>query len=93
VQRRSKHNKRSVLRLLRAIPLDEMAHGMRRLLTSGLAGDVTREAIELADLRQPDHIGPTMAARAVGGLEDPDVIAASLAALYSDLASELDQRP
>lgn len=84
-----------VLRLLRAIPLDEMTHGMRRLLASSLAGDITREAIELADglFRQPDHTGPRMAARAVGGLEDPDVIAASLAALYTDVADELRQRP
>ena len=84
-----------VLRLLRAIALDEMARGMRRLLASDLADDVTRQAIELADglLRQPDHIGPTMAARAVGGLEDPDVIAASLAALYTDVANDLRQRP
>jgi len=84
-----------VLRLLRAIALDEMARGMRRLLASDLADDVTRRAIELADglLRQPDHIGPTMAARAVGGLEDPDVIAASLAALYTDVANDLRQRP
>lgn len=84
-----------VLRLLRAIPLDEMAHGMQQLLASDLAGDVTREAIQLADgmLRQPDHTGPVMAARAAGGLEDPDVIAASLAALYNDVADELGRRP
>lgn len=50
-------------------------------------------ALELAYglLRRPDHIGARMAVRAVGGLEDPDVIAASLAALCTDVANELRQ--
>jgi hypothetical protein len=83
-----------VLRLLRAVALDDLIGGMHTLLDSDLAGDVTHEALDLADdlLRQPDHAGPQMAARAAGGLEDPDVIAASLAALYTDLATALSTK-
>jgi hypothetical protein len=83
-----------VLRLLRAVALDHLVSGMRRLLDSDLARDVTHEALDLADalLRGPDHAGPQMAARAAGGLEDPDAIAASLAALYADLATALNTR-
>jgi hypothetical protein len=80
-----------VLRLLRVVALDDLIGGMHRLLDSDLAGDVTREALDLANdlLRRPDQTGPQMAARAAGGLEDPDAIAASLAVLYTDLATAL----
>jgi len=82
-----------VLRLLRAVPLDRLVGGMHRLLDSELAGGVTFEALDLADglLRQPHDAGPRMAARAAGGFEDAEAVAASLAALYSDLASVLRQ--
>ncbi|CAN5774578.1 hypothetical protein BH23ACT10_BH23ACT10_17860 [soil metagenome] len=77
-----------VLRLLRAIPLDELTQRTRDLLASDLAGDVTRTALGYGNelLGQPEQPWAQMAARAVAGLEDPDIIAASLAALFSDLA-------
>jgi hypothetical protein len=83
-----------VLRLLRAVALGDLIDGMQRLLDSDLAGDVAHEALDLADslMRLPEHAAPRMAARAAGGLEDPDVIAASLAALYTDLATALDAK-
>jgi hypothetical protein len=81
-----------VLRLLRAIPFDEMARGMRRLLASDLAVDVTRQAIEFADglLGQPDDIGPRMAARARSAASRiPPSSQRHSAALYTDVANEL----
>lgn len=77
-----------VLRLLRAVPTDRLAKGLRRLLDSEVARDVTAEALDLAAelLARPDSPGPQMAARAVGGLEDADVVATSLAMLWSDLS-------
>ena len=49
---------------------------------------MTTEALTLAPelLARPDSPGPLMAAQAAGGLEDPDVVAASLATLWSDLS-------
>lgn len=67
-------------------------------LDVSVAGDVTREATNSptvcsASPIQPDQIDPTMAARAVSGLVKPDVIAAALATLYTDVADEVGQRP
>ena len=57
------------------------------LLTSGVATDVTREAIDLLPVifggRNTE--GVAMAVRAFGPLEDPDIIAASLVALVDDV--------
>ena len=79
-----------VLRLLRAIPTDTLVDGLRRLLDSAVARDVTTEALSLAAslLARPDSPGAQMAAQAAGGLEDPDVVAASLATLWSYLSKE-----
>ncbi len=57
------------------------------LLTSGVATDVIREAIDLLPVifggRNTE--GVAMAVRAFGPLEDPDIIAASLVALVDDV--------
>lgn len=81
-----------VLRLLRAIPTDTLVDGLRRLLDFAVARDVTTEALTLAAelLARPDSRGPQMAAQAAGGLEDPDVIAGSLATLWRDLSHAQD---
>lgn len=78
-----------VLRLLRVVPTRTLVDGLRRLLDSEVASDVTTEALDLAAelLAHPDSPGPRMAARAAGGLEDADVVAGSLAALWSDLSA------
>lgn len=83
-----------VLRLLRAVPTAQLADGLRGLLDSDVARAVTTEALALAVelLARPDSPGPRMAAQAAGGLEDPDVVANSLATLWSDLSKELDRR-
>jgi hypothetical protein len=77
-----------VLRLLRAVPTHRLDARLRRLLDSEVAREVTTEALTLAAglLARPDSPGPLMAAQAAGGLEDPDVVAASLATLWSDLS-------
>jgi hypothetical protein len=81
-----------VLRLLRVVRTDSLVYGLRGLLDSELARDVTTEALDLAAelMAQADSPAPRMAAQAAGGLEDPDIIAASLATLWSDLSQELD---
>jgi hypothetical protein len=83
-----------VLRILRAIPTARLTERLQRLLDSGIARGVTIEALTLSDglLGQVGSPGPQMAARASGGLEDPDVVAASLAALWSDLSEQLEAR-
>lgn len=57
-----------VLRLLRAVPTDDLVHGVRRLMASGTAGEVTNEALESALdlLGRPDAPSSIMAARAAG---------------------------
>jgi hypothetical protein len=79
-----------VLRLLRAIPTNTMAVGLRRLAATETAGEVTGEAIELAGtlLANADAPGAQMAARAAGDLEDPLTVAMSLAALAGDLITD-----
>lgn len=81
-----------VLRLLRAVRTEELAGALQRLLEADVARDVTVEALSLAAhlLAGPAAAGPQMAARAAGGLEDPAVVAASLAALWWDLTTALD---
>lgn len=81
-----------LLRLLRSIPLRTLVEGLTRLRSDDLARDVTLEASSLAR----DLFGTTsapgceMAARAVAGLDDPDVVAASLVVLVTDLLDALE---
>ena len=76
-----------VLRLLQAIPTRDLASTFTRLLDTGLANDVTREALTaLKDLfTNPRGIGSQMAVRAAGPLAAADEIAGSCAILATDL--------
>jgi hypothetical protein len=80
-----------VLRLLRAIPVERLARGLRELGDSTLAGDVTREAIELlpALFGAASSPGTVMVVRATERLEDPSVMGASCVALADDLIRAL----
>ncbi len=80
-----------ILRLLRETPTETVASRLQRLLQVELSRDVTEEAIRLlAELfATPDAKGSLMAARAATPLEDPETIAASCAALASDLLQAL----
>jgi hypothetical protein len=80
-----------VLRLLRAIPAERLALGLRELGDSTLAGDVTREAIEhlQALFGATTSSGTVMVVRATERLEDPSVMAASCVALADDLIRAL----
>lgn len=80
-----------VLRLLRATETTALATRMRALLRDEHSAEVTRESIEqLRVLFGADGaVGSRMAARAAGPLEDPATIAASAAALASDLLTAL----
>lgn len=80
-----------VLRLLRAIPVERLAQGLRELGDSALAGEVAREAI--AHLQTlfgaATSPGTVMVVRATERLEDPRFIAASCVALADDLIRAL----
>lgn len=76
-----------VYRLLVAIPTDELATALARLLADDLAGDVTSAARDfLARLfGAADGVGAVMAGRAEELVGDPAVVAAACAALAGDL--------
>jgi hypothetical protein len=80
-----------VLRLLRAVPTADLEAGMDRLLNNELSSATTREAIEtvVALFASAKSEGTIMAVRAATPLEDPDVVAASMVALTSDLLGRL----
>jgi hypothetical protein len=79
-----------VLRILQAVPTEELAQRIRRLQDGSLAGDVTRQAVEaLRDGNNPNGQIAGLAARAVGVLENPDTIAESVVALVDDLLLRL----
>lgn len=80
-----------LLRLLQAVPTEEMTRRLAVLKDSDLAGDVTREALSaLARLfASPTSDGSQMAARAVSDIEDPEIIAASAATLSIQLIDGL----
>ncbi len=84
-----------VLRLLRAVPVGELAARLRRLLIDPISSGIASEALQmLARLfGTPDSPGARMAARAAAPLEDPDTIAASCAALAGDLLDRIDEGP
>ena len=66
---------------------------MRMLTNDQLAGDVTREGIDyLRELFSGENgEGTQMAVRATAGLEDPATIAASCAALATDLEAAIGE--
>ena len=82
-----------VFRLLRAIDTQELVIETQVLLDDDLSREVTAEAISfLGDLfGTVTATGVEMLVRSVRGLEDPDVIAASVVALGLDLTSRLSE--
>jgi hypothetical protein len=80
-----------IYRLLQAMSTETLAAGLRQLLSHSLSADVTGRAIRsLSDLFRTDASpGSLMAARAVGPLDDPRVVAASCAALVARLDAAL----
>ncbi|WP_419914053.1 hypothetical protein [Candidatus Poriferisodalis sp.] len=80
-----------VLRLLQCVSTDELCARLVRLRQDELSRDVTDEAIAQMPLLfgSSDSLGVSMAVRAVGDLENPDVIASSMVALANDLLDAL----
>lgn len=78
-----------VYRLLIALPTEALAVPLEALLADGLAGDVTRTAMEfLSELfGTADGVGSVMAGRAEELVGDPAVVAAACAALAGDLVA------
>ena len=77
-----------VYRLLVAVSVEDFTSALRTLLADTLAGDVTRAALHyLQELfaAGPAALGSVMAGRTELGLGDPDVVAASSAALAADV--------
>ncbi len=76
-----------ILRLLRAVPIERLAGGLRSLGGEQLSAGVTGQAIIfLRDLfGRPTSPGSEMASRAAAPLEDEDTIRESCAALASEL--------
>lgn len=82
-----------VLRILQAVPTEELAQRLQELTDHALAGEVTRQAVEVlrGDGTDPNGQIASLAARAVGVLENPDTIAASVVALVDDLLPRLGE--
>jgi hypothetical protein len=76
-----------VLRLLRAIPTEQLVNSVKRLLSDSRAEAVTRDALGYLDdlFGRAGARGSQLAAAAVSPLEDADTIARSCEALASDL--------
>ena len=77
-----------IYRLLVSVPTEDLASTLRRLHEDELAGAATEAALALlASLfaEGPTAAGPELAGRAEEGIGDPDVVAASVAVLASDL--------
>ncbi len=76
-----------IYRLLVAVPTQDLAAALVRLLADELAADVTRAALDfLADMfGNADAVGSLMAGRAEELVGDPAVVAAACAALAGDL--------
>ena len=77
-----------IYRLLVAIPTDEIATVLKRLVTNDIAGPVTWQALEyLRDLfaAGPEAPGSLMAGQAEEGVGEPEIVASSAAVLAADL--------
>ena len=79
-----------VLRILQAIPTDDLSDAMRRLGANDLAGPVAQEALVLGQrIFSSDGAGLHLVAESVRGLADADVARVSLQALWNDLTTNL----
>ncbi len=82
-----------VLRLLRAIPTQDVANRLALLLADPVSSRVTADALESLPrlFGSAGAAGSQMAARAASPLEDPDTVRASLVALTDALVRELTE--
>lgn len=89
--RRKDKDALDVLRLLRAVPTDELAAGLGRLIDDDLSRTVAEEAITQLDVLFAGRRGEgvAMAIRATTPLEPADVVAQSCLALTEDLLAAL----
>jgi hypothetical protein len=80
-----------LFRLLRGLPTETLADGIRRLRSDGVAGETTRRALDaFAGLfADPDGRGVRQLVRSLAGLEDAAMIAASCTALANALLAIL----
>ena len=80
-----------VLRLLRAVSTEDLSRSILRLRKEEMSASVTEEAIEFLgrDFGSDDAPGTMMCVQATQGLENPEEIAASCAALATDLLSAM----
>lgn len=78
-------------RLLRATETPEVVAGFTTLLSDPRSEHVALQAIEYLDqlFTDPSSLGSQMAGQAEEGVGDPDIVAASVAALVADLRSGL----
>ena len=81
-----------VLRLLQATPTGVLTRRLVELRRDPLAGPVTSLALAALqrDGRDPAGLLPSLAARSVGNLADPDTIRGSVAVLVEELLTALD---
>lgn len=83
-----------IYRLLVAVPTQALASSMSLLVRDDLAGPVTQQAVQYLQrlfANGPDALGSAMAGRAETGIGDPEVVAASVAALSVDLLSAFSE--
>ena len=83
-----------VYRLLVAVPLAELVRTFEWLRDDRTAGEATSvglAALERLFATGPTALGSRMAGRAEAGVGVPEVVAASVATLASDLVAELRQ--
>jgi len=82
-----------ILRLLRAVPIERLASGLRRLRGEELSAGVTGQAIVflLNLFGRPTSPASEMAARAAAPLEDEDTIRESCAALAGELLNAVTE--
>ncbi|HEX4465500.1 MAG TPA: hypothetical protein VH042_12760 [Solirubrobacterales bacterium] len=81
-----------VYRLLVAVDTEILSEAISRLLGDEISSAVTEQALAyLAELfaAGPDSVGSLMAGRAEEGVGEPDIVAASVSALASDLLATL----
>jgi len=84
-----------VYRLLVAVPLPELVQTFEWLRNDAVAEEATRVGLAALDrlfAAGPTALGSRMAGRAESGVGAPEVVAASVAALASDLVAELRRR-
>lgn len=76
-----------IYRLLVAVPTQELASAITRLLADDLARGVTKAALDFLarQFGDADSVGSVMAGRTEDLVGDPDVVAAACAALAGDL--------